>query len=55
MDLTASQLQDEQAGITTWETLNLRMFELLTDKKFVGVSLKKMERGANISRYKLPY
>ncbi len=51
---TASQLQDELAGITTWETLNARMFELLKEKKFVGVSLKKMERGANLSDINFP-
>ncbi len=51
---TAQQLQDELSGITTWETLNARMFELLTDKKFIGVSLKKMERGANLSDINFP-
>ena len=48
-------LQDELAGITTWETLNARMYELLKDKKFIGVSLKKMETGSHLVRYKLPY
>jgi hypothetical protein len=51
---TASQLQEELAGITTWETLNARMFELLTDKKFVGVSLKKMETGAHLADINFP-
>ena len=51
---TASQLQDELAGITTWETLNARMFELLKDKKFVGVSLKKMETGAHLADINFP-
>ena len=51
---TASQLQEELAGITTWETLNARMFELLTDKKFVGVSLKKMETGAHLADMNFP-
>jgi len=51
---TASQLQDELAGITTWETLNARMYELLDDKKFVGVSLKKMETGAHLADINFP-
>ena len=51
---TASQLQDELAGITTWETLNARMYELLNDKKFVGVSLKKMETGAHLADINFP-
>ena len=51
---TAQQLQDELAGITTWETLNARMFELLTDKKFIGVSLKKMETGAHLADINFP-
>jgi len=51
---TAQQLQDELSGITTWETLNARMYELLTDKKFIGVSLKKMERGADLSDINFP-
>lgn len=51
---TAQQLQEELAGITTWETLNARMFELLKDKKFIGVSLKKMERGANLADINFP-
>ena len=51
---TASQLQDELAGITTWETLNARMYELLNDKKFVGVSLKKMETGAHLANINFP-
>jgi len=51
---TAQQLQDELSGITTWETLNARMYELLTDKKFIGVSLKKMERGANLTDINFP-
>ena len=51
---TASQLQDELAGITTWETLNARMYELLKDKKFVGVSLKKMETGAHLADINFP-
>ena len=51
---TALQLQNELAGITTWETLNARMFELLTDKKFVGVSLKKMETGAHLADINFP-
>lgn len=50
----AQQLEDELAGITTWETLNARMYELLTDKKFIGVSLKKMERGANLADINFP-
>ena len=51
---TASQLQEELAGITTWETLNAKMFKLLTDKKFVGVSLKKMETGAHLADMNFP-
>ena len=51
---TAQQLQDELAGITTWETLNARMYELLNDKKFVGVSLKKMETGAHLADINFP-
>lgn len=51
---TAQQLQEELAGITTWETLNARMFELLKEKKFIGVSLKKMERGANLADINFP-
>ena len=51
---TAQQLQDELAGITTWETLNARMYELLIDKKFVGVSLKKMETGAHLADINFP-
>ncbi len=51
---TAQQLQEELAGITTWETLNARMFKLLKEKKFIGVSLKKMERGANLADINFP-
>ena len=51
---TAQQLQDELAGITTWETLNARMYELLKDKKFIGVSLKKMETGAHLADINFP-
>ena len=51
---TAQQLQDELAGITTWETLNARMYELLIDKKFIGVSLKKMETGAHLADINFP-
>ena len=51
---TIQQLKDELSGITTWETLNARMFELLNEKKFIGVSLKKMEGGANISNVNFP-
>ena len=51
---TALQLQDELADITTWETLNARMYELLKDKKFIGVSLKKMETGAHLADINFP-
>ena len=51
---TAQMLQDELAGITTWETLNARMYELLKDKKFIGVSLKKMETGAHLADINFP-
>jgi hypothetical protein len=51
---TAQQLQEELDGITTWETLNARMFELLKEKKFIGVSLKKMERGSNLADINFP-
>jgi len=51
---TAQQLQEELAGITTWGTLNARMFKLLKEKKFIGVSLKKMERGANLADINFP-
>lgn len=51
---TAQQLQNELAGITTWETLNARMYELLKDKKFIGVSLKKMETGAHLADINFP-
>jgi hypothetical protein len=51
---TAQQLQNELDGITTWETLNARMFELLTENKFIGVSLKKMERSANLTDVNFP-
>lgn len=51
---TTQQLQNELDGITTWETLNARMFELLTENKFIGVSLKKMERSANLTDVNFP-
>ena len=51
---TAQKLQEELAGITTWETLNARMYELLKDKKFIGVSLKKMETGAHLADINFP-
>lgn len=51
---TAQQLQEELDGITTWETLNARMFQLLKEKKFIGVSLKKMERGSNLADINFP-
>ncbi len=51
---TIRQLKDELSGITTWETLNARMFELLNEKKFVGVSLKKMEGSSHISNMNFP-
>ena len=51
---TAQQLQNELDGITTWETLNARMFELLTENKFIGVSLKKMESSSNLTDVNFP-
>lgn len=51
---TAQQLQNELDGITTWETLNAKMFELLTENKFIGVSLKKMERSSNLTDVNFP-
>lgn len=51
---TAQQLQNELDGITTWETLNARMFELLSENKFIGVSLKKMERSSNLTDVNFP-
>ena len=51
---TTQQLQNELDGITTWETLNARMFELLTENKFIGVSLKKMEMSANLTDVNFP-
>ena len=51
---TEQQLQADLSGITTWETLNARMFELLKEKKFVGVSLKKMTSSAHIANINFP-